>query len=922
MRLTLLDFETTGLDPQHSEILEIGAIRIALAADGSLKEEDRYQALVRPEGDIPWVIQKLTGITPELLDEQGARALEDVLPEFLEFLEDSPIVAHNSAMEQGFLDHQIAPRSSRSDFEVWNSIEPLALLLPELASHSMETLRNWAGLTHEGSHRALEDCEALLALLQQGREVLKTERPWISGLISRYLGGSDDWPWSWYFLHGLPEELLNAEPPEKPLLPDLRDLKKRDESRLSDEPVKTGLKKSDLDTALRKAAERLGLELRPQQLSMSAEVLKAMTEKKRVAVEAPTGTGKSLAYLLPGVLRARETDLPLVVSTHSKSLQDQLLEKDIPKLGEILESPVRATTVKGQNNYLCLRKLHEVLATVGFTDPLDLRWSAAYLAVLSHAVPVVELDRVSRYLRIQFPALDEWIDRVRSHHTTTIGPGCPYYRQCHFFDSARLAHDAEVIVANHALVFQWPSHLPQIRDLVLDEGHHLEDQLTKTLTASVSEEELSEACDRLARKQGTRRLGDAVGLARLVESVSWDDFLERADEVRTRILHVRHATPLLVPNVDGTEGFEQVVVLTRGSKQRGSESVWNTLDELRLAVKDLDAFLTQTLQRCDGRRPSLELDLLKTHQMRFAAFVAAFDALASDDANFLRCLYWHPREALWRFDVAPIDVSALGEPFFASKNSVVVTSATLSAGTQPHFVIDRVGLKPDQPLLQLPSPYRLAEQARVFLPTDVGPPGTPGHLDALIQFAEEVAVELGGRTLLLMSSNRRLRVAAEKLRERLRRAQIEVYDSVSDRRASEGFVGSERALLVGGERYGEGLDIPGPKLSCVIIEKINEAMTRSPLAEARKARTRFGLFDYDFPMRMMWLKQRVGRLIRSPSDSGAIVIFDPRYNGWSAGSRAQVDRTIAPMPVTLAPRADIVEQIAAGEPGSSAGLSC
>ncbi|MBU6374686.1 MAG: DEAD/DEAH box helicase [Bdellovibrionales bacterium] len=909
MRFTLLDFETTGLDPQNSELLEVGAIRVLLRPDGTLDEEERFSQLIRPEGEIPWVIQKLTGITPELLQKSKARPLSEVLPEFLDFLGDSPIIAHNASMEQGFLDHQILPLSARNSFEVWNSIEPLALLLPEMSSHSMETLRDWAELSHEGSHRALEDCEALLGLLRFGRDFLIHKRPWISGLVSRYIGTKDDWAWSWYFLDSLPPEVLEASPPEKEPLTDLRELKKRDEARDHEEKRKSSINRSSIEKALRSAAEKLGLEVRPQQLVMSTEVLEALSSGKRLAIEAPTGTGKSLAYLLPGVLRSRETGTPLVVSTHSKSLQDQLFEKDIPKLSAILDSPVHATTVKGQNNYLCLRKLNEVLATVGFTDPLDLRWSATYLAALSYAVPVVELDRISRYLRSEFPALDEWIDRVRSHHTTTLGPPCPYYKQCHFFDSARLAHDAEVIVANHALVFQWPQHLPQIRDLVLDEGHHLEDQLTKTLTVSVSENELSEACDRLARKQGSRKLGDAVGISRLLDNLEWTDFLERTDEVRSRILHVRNAAPMLVPNVDGTEGYEQVVVLQRGSKQRGSETVWKTLEELRSAVQDLNVFLTQTLNRCEGQRASLDIDLLKTHQMRFSAFTEAFNALVSDDANFLRCLYWHPREALWRFDVAPIDTTGLGEPFFSQRHSVVVTSATLSAGTQPHFVTDRVGLKPDKPLIQLPSPYRLAEQAQVYLPTDVGPPGTAGHLDALIHFAEEIAVELGGRTLLLMSSNRRLRTAAETLRDRLKRAQIDVYDSLSDRRAAEGFIGAERAILVGGERYGEGLDIPGPKLSCVIIEKINEAMTRSPLAEARRARTKFGLFDYDFPVRMMWLKQRVGRLIRSPSDQGAIIIFDPRYNGWSASSRQQVDRTLAPMPIQLTSRSEIVEAV-------------
>jgi ATP-dependent DNA helicase DinG len=220
-----------------------------------------------------------------------------------------------------------------------------------------------------------------------------------------------------------------------------------------------------------------------------------------------------------------------------------------------------------------------------------------------------------------------------------------------------------------------------------------------------------------------------------------------------------------------------------------------------------------------------------------------------------------------------------------------------------------VGLELSKPLLSLPSPYELEKQAVVYIPTDLAPPGTPSHLDALIDFTAAVAGALGGRTLLLMTSNRRLTQAATRLRERLSPQGIEIFDSVSDRRAADSFRTTERAVLIGSERYGEGLDIPGPQLSCVIIEKINEAMTRSPLAEARKARTKFALFEYDFPIRMMWLKQRVGRLIRSSTDSGSVVIFDPRYHNWSASSRAVVDRALSPIPVRSGSREQVIAWI-------------
>ncbi len=905
--LTLLDFETTGLDPERSEIIEIGAIRVEIGPDGRLREVARYQQLVRPEGRIPSEIERLTGITNEAVS--AAPSLEDVLAAFEDFLGPHPCVAHNAQMEQGFLDRFVTGRSCPA--QVQNSIEPLALLLPEHTSHSMESMRKWASLSLEGSHRALEDCEALLAVMNHAQDFMKRERSWLPGVVLRYLGDEKSWDWKWFFetpqgYHGW----LDVPAPEKEDRGDLREFRKADEKKNQEAVPESKLASKDLKGALESGARELGLEVRPQQLSMSARVLDVQKSGGRAAIEAPTGTGKSLAYLLPGLLRARETGTPLVVSTHSKALQDQLLEKDIPKLEKILATPIRATSVKGQDNYLCLRKLHEVLDSVGFTHTLEEKWAAAYLAALSHTSPVVELERISLYLRTLFPALGEAVERVRSQHTTTLGPPCPFYKRCHFFDSARIAHESEVIIANHALTFVWPQHLPQIRDLVLDEGHHLEDQLTKSLTLRLSEWDLDEACDRLARKQGARKLGDAQAIARLLDDLKADDFLERTDEIRSRSSHIRAAGALWVPqNADGGEGYEQSLVM-KGAQARPMP----LLTELRAAVRDLHVFLQQTLSRCEGAKPggraSIELDLLKTHELRFGEIAATLEASLSDDANFLKTFYWNPRETSWRIQVEPIEVAGLGEPFFATKRSVVVTSATLTAGTSTQFVTDRVGLKLEEPLLQLPSPYPLEKQAIVYFPTDVSPPGSPGHLDALVALTETIAMELGGRTLLLMSSNRRLKIAAERLRERLLKPRIEVFDSVSDRKAVDGFLASDRAVLVGGERYGEGLDIPGPKLTCVILEKINEAMTRSPLAEARKAKTKFALFDYDFPLRMIWLKQRVGRLIRSPSDTGAVVVFDPRYQGWGATSKAQVDRTLAPMPIRLKPREEIALEIA------------
>ncbi len=924
-RYIILDFETSGLDPsgpERAEIIEVGALKVQ-----GFEVVARFHALVKPERPVPEPIQRLTGLTADRLENE--RSLEEVAPELIEFLGDLPIVAHNSQLEQTFLDHFISPlRAGDQNGELYsthNSIEPLALILADEPSHSMESLRRWAGIESEGAHRADKDCEDLLALLKHAFEYMKIERPHVAAIAQHFLEDEAWWWLSFFSDPDLPRVQPGALLPDREEHGDLRELRARDSDRTIDWEKKIGA--DPVHQALVSGAE--GFQYREAQEKMAQLVRQSLENGEKLAVEAPTGTGKSIAYLLPGLLASRQTGAPLVVSTHSKSLQDQLLEKDLPAVRKILKDPnLRATTVKGQDNYLCLRKLHDLAASIGPAHTLDEKWSAAYLMSFAGSARVAELDRVSHYLKTRFPALAEMCGRVNSHHTTTVGPTCSFYKSCHYFDSARLAHEADVVIANHALVFQWPAQLPKIRNIVFDEAHHLEDQITRANSLELSESELAENTDRLSRKQGPRRIGDAVVIGRLLNPLTLPAPFDQdppstllshlTDQLRVRLLEVRNLVPLAMPPVrEGSEGFEQNVEL---SKIRGAvrEQVVSGLRNLAQAVGELHRFLaagvtaSQSIGSRGGVGQDPDFDVLSTQAFRYEGYSQKIQALlAEDNPNHLRLLLWDPRENLWSLSVQPISVAELSQPFFTDKRGVVLTSATLTSASSPNFVIDRIGLKLTQPLSALPSPYRLEEQAVILIPQDIPVPGTSGHLETLISFTEQVAGVLGGKTLLLMTSNRRLRQAAEILRERLRKQGITVLDSLSERRAAEVFRTSERALLIGSERYGEGLDIPGDALSCVIIEKINEAMTRSPLAEARKARTRFGLYDFDFPLRMMWLKQRVGRLIRSPSDRGAVVVFDSRYHGWAVNSRAHVDRSLAPIPVEGGRRDQLLERIAA-----------
>jgi len=900
----ILDFETTGLSAAESEIIEIGA----LAVQG-LTPLAQLNCLVKPKKEVPKAISQLTGITPEMLEDQ--LPLEDVLSRFLEFVGNRPIVAHNCSMEESFITEHIAPHAPTHSFEFFNSIEPLALIFPDSPSHSMESLRKLCKVDSDNSHRAFKDCEDLLKILTYSRDVLFNDRGQIQTIVEKTLG--KDWWWSWLF--GLPNE-TTYEP--KSLL----DAIKRHP--LGDFVQKATKKEKINDNLVTEALHGKNIistrsfEYRKAQEEMTQAVKTALIEEERIAIEAPTGTGKSVAYLIPSVLAAVSSDTPVVVSTHSKSLQDQLLKKDVPVTTELLGlDKLKATTVKGQENYVCLRKLYELASTITDDTSYDEKFCLAYLLALSSVSDTAETDTVSNYLKQNFPSFNEIISNVSSHFTTTKGQSCRFYDHCHFFNSARLAHSSQIIIANHALVFRWPNHLPDIRNIIFDEAHHLEDQITDAFSIEVEEETVAENLNRLSRKHGKRRVGDCTQLAMLIRqlklSARFTDkdpskYIEELTETaKNRLLQLTSLIPLVLPkNRQGTEGYEEPIHL---NAKPALSTLVDTLSNLGASLADIADYLKAAIDACEGSsiKNDLTFDILLGHAARFDEFQKQLKIMTDfSDCNYLRIIYWHPREYIWRASAQPIEVAKLAAEFWKERRTIVLTSATLSGGKTSCFLTDRIGLELSKPLLSLPSPYNLKELATVFIPHDIGPPGTQGHLDALIGFTEQMATLLKGKTMLLISSNRRLRIAAETLRERLTKRGIEVFDSVSDRRAIDIFKTSKNALLIGSEKYGEGIDIPGQRLSCVIIEKINEAMTRTPIAEARKLKTKFPLYDYDFPLRMQWLKQRAGRLIRSPTDTGVVVIFDPRYNNWTQASRDFVNRTLAPIPIQTGSRDQIL----------------
>lgn len=889
----LLDFETTGLSPEKDEIIEIGALKME-----GFEVIGRYEQLTKPSKPIPKAIIELTGITNEMVEDKPL--FSDIAKDFADFLEDLPIVAHNSQMEQSFLDHHLSPLVSGIAYTVHNSIEPLALILPDQTSHSLESLRVWANVETENAHRALQDSEDLLKILKKASEICEKERSYIASLSHQFL---QDWWWNWYFdsiFDRLDSTQNLFEILSRESLGSLREFQNADEER--ETPTFIDLPEEELNSIFDGGEKQSSqFQTRTSQKTMAHAVRSLFERGGKTAIEAPTGTGKSLGYLLPSMLATKATDLPIVIATHSKSLQDQLLDKDVPLSKKLSDQEyLQSTSVKGQENYLCLRKLYSHslnLPEENSKSAIDERYAFVFLVVFSKVSKLAELDRVTPYLLQRIEGMSKLLERMRSHHQTTIGPKCPFYESCHFFNSARLAHQSQIIIANHSLVFHWPEHLPKIRQVIFDEAHHLEDGLTQTYSEEISEKDLIDTIERLRLSGKVKSWSDGAKVSGFLSS---EEKLERYKILIEDVYEVGKEWGRLIPSLiqkHGTKesmGFEDFLNINTLKES----PALNVLQKFKDKCNELVLFFEGelALKKEENKERTQAFDLVSQITSRLKDQIITFNRLLNfEELNDLKMILWHSKDSMWRMKVVPIDVSEKGKEFFEKTHSVVLTSATLSTPSQEDFYIKRIGLNLTKPLLKLPSPFKLEEQAKVYITPQVGNPGSAQHLAQIISFTTEAARILGGRTLVLFSANTRLKAAAEKLRENLEPHGITVFDSLTDKRAVEHFRTTPRSVLVGGERYGEGVDLPGEILSLVIIEKINEMMTRGPLAEARKSRVKFGLFEYDFPLRMTWLKQRVGRLIRTATDKGSIVIFEPRYFGWQAPSQNVVKNTIFPM---------------------------
>ncbi|MGH9690334.1 MAG: ATP-dependent DNA helicase [Candidatus Acidiferrales bacterium] len=599
------------------------------------------------------------------------------------------------------------------------------------------------------------------------------------------------------------------------------------------------------------AARHPGYEFRSSQLEMARDVEEAFQKRQHAVIEAGTGTGKTLAYLIPAIRSGRR----VVISTATKSLQEQLYQKDVPFLQKHFAPNLKAALMKGRANFLCRQKVHQMEGQPVLKGMDEIDW-------LSQIREWEKLSETGDRSELTFlPDDAELWNRIDARSDLCTGQKCAEFQRCFITAMHQRAQEADLIIVNHHLFFadlairqdDFGSILPEYSAVIFDEAHEIEDVASDYFGRQLSSYRFEE----LAR--------DAENMLRMLQI--------EAAPLRRHLTRVRDRGRSFFETFPEREGR---FPFGPSDRQAFLERNREAYDELGVAVKRVETELSALTPKPEE---VITLARRAAETRRELAFL-----LESEEKS---CVYWYERRGRGVFLAAtPIDVSEiLREKLFDRFDTVVLTSATLAVAGRFDYLKQRLGVLPAKEA-GLPQEFNFREQALLYIPRalpDVRHPSFP------VNAAEEIArlLEISqGRAFCLFTSYAQMRDIHERVSTQVRFPLL-LQGSAPRSVLLDRFRSTPHAVLFATSSFWQGVDVPGAQLSCVIIDKLPFAVPSDPIVAARvralQEDGRNAFAEYQIPEAVLALKQGFGRLIRSKTDRGILAILDNRIQRMKYG---------------------------------------
>lgn len=903
--VVVLDTETTGLSFKDCTLIEISAARLR-----GREIVDRYETFVHPGCPIPPEITRLTSITD--LDVTDAPDARTAVAGLVEFVGGSPVLAHNATFDRTFIE---AVPGGHEVSDIW--IDTLALsriALPRLSSHRLQDMARAFGCASV-THRACDDVDALCGMW---RVILCALSQMPAGLMG-YLADMHpevDWPFRPVF-----SQLALGDTGEYFHLKAARaELLREDVRRAKEDAAEEGKRLFDVDLDAVDQAFAPGgtvsrmyekAEERPEQVAMAREIAAALNTSTHRSIEAGTGVGKSIAYLLPEVLYAQRNNVTVGVATKTNALTDQLVAHELPALAAALPGGMTFHALKGYDHYPCFLRMDRAVKA-------DLPVEEAKVDGRSeNAVSCDMLTALAVCYAYACQSPDGDLDalgirwRYVPRKMLTISSGdclknrCPYFpRECLLHGARRRAAASDVVVTNHSLLLRNVAAegriLPPVRHWVVDEAHGFESEARRQWAVEVCAGEARSAFEVLGGTKTGALHSLLVGALSLENSTLVTGLLTKvAAEAATasvRVADLFVAIHELVPLAKSDGSYDDLTLwIDAGLRQsdewgevvRAGQAAAHALDEVTRHMKEARKALAEVAPQMAGDLG----DAGRALDELLAGIKLICDGTDTNYVYYAQLTRAKRRLATEKLVAEKIDIGAdLAKDWLPEMESVVFTSATIAVGDNFDHFNQSVGLAAldsrDHKDLRLSSSFDYERQMSVVLARDMPAPNDRAYLPALEDLLYDVHVAMGGSVLTLFTNRRDMERVAQALKPRLAAAGLDLaYQErgTSPRRLRERFNAEKNLSLMALKSFWEGFDAAGDTLRCVVIPKLPFANPNEPLVKERELREERAWWHYSLPEAVIEVKQAAGRLIRTSSDTGVLVLADSRLATKSYG---------------------------------------